>query len=453
MLDRVGGYRLESVLGHGGQGTVYLGRSPDGTPVAVKVLHPHLIADDDARGRFVREAAAARRVEEFSTARVLKAGAEGGQPYVVSEYVPGESLQQLVSRDGPRDAGALRRLAIGTAAALAAIHRAGIVHRDFKPSNVLLGPDGPRVIDFGIAKAIDATATSGLVGTPAYMAPEQVAGEGAGAPADVFAWGLTMVFAATGRAAFGGDGVPAVFHRVLHHQPDLSALPPPLRGVVGACLAKRPELRPTAQQVAHELLGAAGATGSAAGATMVVSERTAAVARTGLVLAALALAGIPMLSAVLSGVPWLSGALIGPAVWMLQTLALMLPLLLAGLALRRENPVLAWAVLGSLALPVATETIGLGYAYALDQVAPLPVLQFDLAGSALCYLAAGGLFWSRSRSFAAATWLLGLVHAAAAAAWLAGAMSAWYVFGTLLAITLWAMWLAARFRVVFRREP
>ncbi|NUT39080.1 MAG: serine/threonine protein kinase [Thermoactinospora sp.] len=451
MLDRVGGYRLESVLGHGGQGTVYLGRSPDGTPVAVKVLHPHLVADDDARERFVQEAAAARRVEEFSTARILEAGAEGDQPYVVSEYVPGESLQQLVARDGPRDAGGLRRLAIGTAAALAGIHRAGIVHRDFKPSNVLLGPDGPRVIDFGIAKAIDATATSGLVGTPAYMAPEQVAGEGAGAPADVFAWGLTMVFAATGRTAFGGDGVPAVFHRVLHHQPDLSALPPPLRGVVGACLAKRPELRPTAQQVAHELLGTAEAREPLP--PLLVGEPIALVTRTGLALAAVPL--ILVLSTALTGAPVLAAVTsrLGSAVWLLQTVAMALPLLLAGLVFRRERPVLGWALLGSLALPMATEVISQVTTTAPDVIAPIAVLQLDLAGNGLCHLLAAGLFWSRSRPFALATALLGLVHAAAAAAWLAGAMSAPIVYGTLLALAVWALWFAARFRVVFRREP
>ncbi|MEU7895749.1 serine/threonine-protein kinase [Nonomuraea sp. NPDC049152] len=257
MLDRLAGYRLESVLGSGGQGTVYLGVSPNGDKVAVKVLHPHLVKDPEARRRFVREVAAARQVEEFSTARVLDVDADGEQPYVVSEYVAGESLQELVARDGPRGLGGLRRLAISTAAALAAIHRAGIVHRDFKPSNVLLGPDGPRVIDFGIARALESTATmtSGLIGTPAYMAPEQVAGEAVGPPTDVFAWGLMLVFAATGRPAFGDDSVPAVWNRVLNVEPDLSALPEGLRGLVAACLAKRPEQRPTAQQVVQSLLG------------------------------------------------------------------------------------------------------------------------------------------------------------------------------------------------------
>ncbi|MEV0589641.1 serine/threonine-protein kinase [Nonomuraea sp. NPDC050310] len=257
---RLGGYELAGVLGRGGQGAVYLGVSPTGERVAVKLLHAHLASDATAQRNFLREVETARQVEEFSTARVLAVGLAGGQPYVISQYVPGESLEALIRREGPRDAGGLHRLAIGTAAALAAIHRAGIVHRDFKPANVLLGPDGPRVIDFGIAKALDSTATtiSGVLGTPAYMSPEQAAGLPVGPASDLFSWALTLVYAATGRPAFGSDSVPAVLNRVLHTTPDLSGLPPHLRGLLEHCLDKRPEARPTAHQALMAVLGPTG---------------------------------------------------------------------------------------------------------------------------------------------------------------------------------------------------
>ncbi|MFB4288762.1 serine/threonine-protein kinase, partial [Nonomuraea sp. ATR24] len=233
-------------LGEGGQGVVYLAETAAGQRVAIKVLHPLAPTDAHARELFLREVAAARRVAQFSTARVLAADLTGGRPYIVSEYVPGESLQQLVTRDGPREPGAVIRIGIGTAAALSAIHRAGIVHRDFKPGNVLLGPDGPRVIDFGIARVLDQTSTAGgLVGTPSYMAPELFAGSRATAASDMWAWGATLAFAATGRAVFGDHSLPAVMHRILTGAPDLTALPAALRPLVEACLAKDPAARPT----------------------------------------------------------------------------------------------------------------------------------------------------------------------------------------------------------------
>ncbi|MEU0965038.1 serine/threonine-protein kinase [Streptomyces sp. NPDC005917] len=251
------GYRLEGRLGEGAQGVVFLGRDRSGDQVAVKVLHARLAGDREARRRFLQELAAAKRVAGFGTAQVLDADVTGDRPYVVSEYVDGPSLQKLVVEQGPRSGGVLERLAVGTAMALAAIHHAGVVHRDFKPGNVLLGPDGPRVIDFGVSRALDSTATltAGAVGTPAYMAPEQLGRGPVGPAADVFAWACTMVYAATGSPPFGNDTVAAVMTRVLTAEPDLSGLPAPLAGVVAACLAKDPTARPEIREVLDRVLG------------------------------------------------------------------------------------------------------------------------------------------------------------------------------------------------------
>ncbi|NUW39357.1 serine/threonine-protein kinase [Nonomuraea rhodomycinica] len=243
----VGPYRLLGRLGAGGQGVVYLASAPDGRPVAVKVLR-----EGQAGGRFLEEIDAARRVEPFCVAQVLDAS-PGDRPYIVTEYVEGPSLQQA-----GRHAGAdLQRLAVATATALAAIHQAGIVHRDFKPANVLLGHGGPRVIDFGIARSAEAGAAGagGIVGTPAYMAPEQLAGAPVGPAADVFAWGSAMGFAATGSPPFGEDTLPAVINRILHNEPQLGELPQPLRAIVLECLAKDPARRPSMEQVLLRLLG------------------------------------------------------------------------------------------------------------------------------------------------------------------------------------------------------
>src|ERR671914_1529531 len=184
--ERLGAYELTGRLGEGGQGMVFLGTAPaddpgdggPGVPVAVKLLHARLSTDAKARSRFAAEVAVAQRVAPFCTAPILDADVEGDTPYIVSEYIDGPSLQDVVSRQGPRTGTALHRLAVGTITALTAIHQAGVVHRDLKPSNVLLAADGPRVIDFGIARALDATGTlsSTAIGTPAYMAPEQISG-------------------------------------------------------------------------------------------------------------------------------------------------------------------------------------------------------------------------------------------------------------------------------------
>ncbi|MFD1939517.1 serine/threonine-protein kinase [Nonomuraea mangrovi] len=247
------GYRIMARLGEGGQGVVYEAVSSGGERVAVKWLHAR---SHSTERRLLSEIESIRRVAPFCTARVLDAGVADGRPYVVSELVEGVSLHALVMREGPRSSGSLDRLAVGTMTALAAIHRAGVVHRDFKPQNVLLDREGPRVIDFGIARLLDSTSTVGArpVGTPAYLAPEQIGGEPAGTPVDLFAWGLTMSFASSGRAAFAADSYPAVLGRILYGTPDLGELSGPLRELVVACLARSPEERPTAEEALAVLL-------------------------------------------------------------------------------------------------------------------------------------------------------------------------------------------------------
>ncbi|ACZ85628.1 serine/threonine protein kinase [Streptosporangium roseum] len=259
--ERVREYQLTARLGEGGQGTVFLGVSPTGARVAVKLLRADLAQDEEALERFVREVSTTQRVAPFCTAAVIDTGVDQHRPYIVSEYIDGPTLDAVVAGEGPREGSALHRLAIGTVTALVAIHQAGIVHRDFKPSNVLLAPDGPRVIDFGIAKALDRTSTltAMAIGTPSYMTPEQLAGETAGSPADMFAWGCTMVFAATGQPPFGTDSLPAIFNRIMNMEPDLRAITDPaLRDLVGQCLSKDAALRPTAGEALLRLLGHAG---------------------------------------------------------------------------------------------------------------------------------------------------------------------------------------------------
>ncbi|NUT38395.1 MAG: serine/threonine protein kinase [Thermoactinospora sp.] len=254
--ERLGDHRILGRLGEGGQGVVYLAENSEGRRVAIKWLRAELAGDEVSVTRFMREVQVAERVAPFCTAAVLAKGVEQERPFIVSEYIEGPSLQRIVLDEGPRSGSALHRLAVGTATALAAIHQAGIVHRDFKPANVLLAADGPRVIDFGIARALNANVTiSNMpVGTPSYMAPEQIMGEQVGAAADLFSWANTMVFAATTQAPFGNDTMHAVINRVLNQEPDLGNLDGPLRDVVAQCLSKNPAMRPTAEQVIMRLL-------------------------------------------------------------------------------------------------------------------------------------------------------------------------------------------------------
>ncbi|WP_214408665.1 WD40 repeat domain-containing serine/threonine protein kinase [Sphaerisporangium fuscum] len=252
--QRLGGYWLAGRLGAGGQGVVYEAYGEDGERVAVKV--PRL--DDPAsRARLAKEAAAAQRVASFCTARVIEARTDVPEAFIVSEYVPGPNLRQVVAESGPYEGDLLVRLAIGVATALTAIHQVGIVHRDLKPDNIILGPDGPRVIDFGVARqlGVPGTTTGPMMGTPNYMAPELFAGQDASAAADVWAWGLTVLFAATGQDPIPDADPFAVVTQVLGYRPDLANLAEPLRGLVAGALTQEPQARPSARDLLLGLLG------------------------------------------------------------------------------------------------------------------------------------------------------------------------------------------------------
>ncbi|MGW1889945.1 protein kinase domain-containing protein [Streptomyces sp. NPDC002004] len=260
--DRVGPYRVVGRLGAGGMGRVYLARSKGGRAVAVKVVRPELAEDREFRQRFAREVAAARRVNGVFTAGVVDADPEADPPWLATAYVPGVSLDTAVARHGAWQAGPVTTLAAGLAEALEAIHAAGLVHRDLKPSNVLLAADGPRVIDFGISTATEASAitrTGVVIGTPGFMSPEQLTGEPVGPASDVFALGAVLAFTASGTGPFGTGSAQGLMYRIVHGEPDLDAVPEEVRGLVGRCLAKRPEDRPGVDGLLSELTDAAGA--------------------------------------------------------------------------------------------------------------------------------------------------------------------------------------------------
>jgi Protein kinase domain len=244
----IGEYRLRAQLGAGGMGRVYLGLSPAGRAVAIKMVNPDLAGDAEFLHRFAQEVAAARAVSGIYTAPVVASGLDQRPPWLATAFVPGPSLDQVVSENGPLPEPALWPLMAGLTEAMAAIHACGVVHRDLKPANVLLATDGPRVIDFGISRATGGTmlTAAGVVfGTPGYMSPEQAEGKPAGPASDMFALGCVTAYAATGAGPFGTGTAAAVLYRVVHAEAALDGLPPALREVVSACLAKDPAARPT----------------------------------------------------------------------------------------------------------------------------------------------------------------------------------------------------------------
>ncbi|HJY56827.1 MAG TPA: protein kinase [Streptosporangiaceae bacterium] len=244
----IGEYRLRAQLGSGGMGRVYLGLSPGGRAVAIKVVNPDLADDEEFLHRFTQEVAAARAVSGIYTAPVVASGLNERPPWLATAFVPGPSLDQVVAENGPLPAPALWPLLAGLTEALAAIHACGVVHRDLKPANVLLATDGPRVIDFGISRATDGTVltAAGVVfGTPGYISPEQAEGKPAGPASDMFALGCVIAYAATGAGPFGTGTVAAVLYRVVHAEATLEGVPPALREIVAGCLAKDPAARPT----------------------------------------------------------------------------------------------------------------------------------------------------------------------------------------------------------------
>ncbi|NEB84589.1 serine/threonine protein kinase, partial [Streptomyces anulatus] len=249
---RIAGYRVLGRLGAGGMGVVLLGRSPGGALVAIKLIRAEYADDSAFRARFRREVAIARQVRNRWAVPVVDADTEAPAPWLATEFVPGPALSEAVGGGGPLPERGVRALGSMLAEALEAVHAAGLVHRDVKPGNVLLGLDGPRLIDFGIARALDdtvLTATDVIVGSPGFLSPEQAQGRRIGPASDVFSLGCVLVYAATGGRPFGSGPVEAMLFRTVHDTADLSALPPGLVPVVEACLSKDPEDRPAAADI------------------------------------------------------------------------------------------------------------------------------------------------------------------------------------------------------------
>jgi predicted Ser/Thr protein kinase len=250
--QELGGYQLLGRIGAGGMGVVYLAETRTGRKLALKAILKEFVQDPEFRTRFRREAAAAMKVRGRYLATLIDADPDGAQPWLAVEYVEGPALTAVVQASGPLPEPDVRRMLAGVAEALRAVHQTGIVHRDLKPSNILLGEDGPFVIDFGIAQASDSTSLTrtGLkVGTPSFMAPEQVRGSHATPAADIWALGAVALYAATGQRAFGEGDTTVVYYRVVHEEPDLSTCPDWLLPLVRACLDKDPEARPDLQEV------------------------------------------------------------------------------------------------------------------------------------------------------------------------------------------------------------
>lgn len=258
----IGGYRLHARLGSGGMGVVYLAYTPGGRPVALKAVRREFAADPEFRERFAQEVASARRIHGLFTAQVVDSGVDHRTPWLATAYVPGPSLHEVVRRHGPLPVRTVLLLVAGIAEALQAIHRAGVVHRDLKPANVLVAGDGPRVIDFGIARAADAALTgTGLrIGTAAFMAPEQALGLQVTPATDVFALGTLAAYVAGGATPFGNGSESTALYRIVHERPDLTHVPRDLHGLISWCLAKRPEDRPATAELiasvhAHPVVG------------------------------------------------------------------------------------------------------------------------------------------------------------------------------------------------------
>ncbi|MEV0415475.1 serine/threonine-protein kinase [Streptomyces sp. NPDC050448] len=253
----VGPYRITARLGAGGMGQVYLGESRSGRKVAVKVVRPEIASDPGFRARFRREVEAAKAVGGFWTAAVVDADPEAETPWVASDYIPAPDLSEWVRERGPLTEDAVWRLGAGMAEALHSVHRAGLVHRDLKPANVLLTENGPRLIDFGIAKALNGatmlTRTGVAIGTAGFMSPEQAQGGSVGTASDIFSLGTVLCFAATGRMPFGEGSAAELLYRVVHGMPNLEGVPEGLRAVLGECLEKRAERRPSAEEVLSAL--------------------------------------------------------------------------------------------------------------------------------------------------------------------------------------------------------
>jgi serine/threonine protein kinase len=273
---RIGHYRLTARLGSGGMGVVYLGVAWDGSQVAVKVLRPELANDEEFRRRFGREVASLVRVKGAYTVRVIEADSQSSTPFVVTEYAQGPSLSEHIDKNGSVSPDMLYGLATGLAEALTMIHEAGIMHRDLKPSNIILTDAGPKVIDFGIARRQDTTAmtqTGMMVGSMGFMAPEQISGH-PGPAADIFAWGVTVAYAAAGRSPFGAGNTHSVLYRIMYGEADIAAVPDGLRPLVEAALAKDPQGRPTAQQLLNQLTSASRRAGRVSDApTQVISSQ------------------------------------------------------------------------------------------------------------------------------------------------------------------------------------